>query len=39
MPWTVPNLLTLLRVALIPVIVFLYCLPVDGVYDKIIKKI
>ena len=32
MPWTVPNLLTLLRVALIPVIVFLYCLPVDGVY-------
>ncbi|MEC9328304.1 MAG: CDP-diacylglycerol--glycerol-3-phosphate 3-phosphatidyltransferase [Pseudomonadota bacterium] len=32
MLWTVPNLLTLLRVALIPVIVLLYCLPIDGVY-------
>ena len=32
MSWTIPNLLTLLRVSLIPVIVLLYCLPIDGTY-------
>ena len=32
MSWTIPNLLTLLRVSLIPVIVLLYCMPIDGVY-------
>ena len=32
MLWTIPNLLTLLRVALIPVVVFMYYLPVSGLY-------
>lgn len=32
MHWTIPNLLTLLRVALIPVVVFMYYLPVSGLY-------
>ena len=32
MRWNAPNLATLLRVALIPVIVLLYYLPVSGMY-------
>ena len=32
MLWTIPNLLTLLRVALIPVLVFMYYLPIGGLY-------
>ena len=32
MSWPITNLLTLLRVSLIPVIVLLYCLPIDGTY-------
>ena len=32
MLWTIPNLLTLLRVGLIPVLVFMYYLPISGLY-------
>mgnify|MGYP003329025140 CR=1 FL=1 len=32
MLWTIPNSLTLLRVGLIPVLVFIYYLPVSGLY-------
>ncbi|GIS89314.1 MAG: hypothetical protein CM1200mP18_20240 [Gammaproteobacteria bacterium] len=30
MLWTIPNLLTLLRVGLIPVLVVMYYLPING---------
>ena len=32
MPLTTPNLLTLFRMALIPVVVVLYFMPIAGVY-------
>jgi len=32
MLWTIPNLLTLLRVGLIPVLVVMYYLPISGLY-------
>ena len=32
MSWTIPNLLTLLRVGLIPVLVLMYYLPISGIY-------
>ena len=32
MLWTIPNLLTLLRVGLIPVLVIMYYLPISGFY-------
>ncbi len=34
MLWTIPNLLTLLRVGLIPVLVVMYYLPISGLYIR-----